>query len=744
TVVNTIDVPAPFVTGPDLISDSTPTWNWTSGTLGSGIPETDTTYDVQINDTAEMGWIPLGTTTLTYTAPSSLSDGEYTLFVRETYLTNEPKIGSKTTMVDTTGPAKPIGMGPYALLPAGLETAENDRWATPDSTPGWRWQSGGSPDAIGTYGYRLMAGATELTSGTTTATTFLYTTALAEGVYTFYVKEFDQAGNPSPESSYRITVDWTPPVFNSVVAEGGAVYTNQTTINAALDFATETTPLTMCYYDYTVSKWTEWEPASTPKSIPAVAGNGERYAYFGLRDEAGNETYRWDLIILDQTAPTVSFVINNGDAYTPSTRCYLNITANDSYPNQSVLQVRQRYGGYEGPWQAYATSILSSFSFTNDAGSKTVYLDVRDVAGNVTTVSDTITLQLANPNYSWKGYNSIGSVRTYFNEVADPTGSYVTRYYVYYTADPNADPNGGSPMNGLGYVTNTYYYDGSVPTGQTYWFYVRVYNADTGGWGPFSSVGTLGYSSDIAIVYDDEDLDEATYLKNILTDYYSLETALYVEGKMPRWTVTLLHENYISNTYSSSNRIYGAPVILMPGISTFILDEKAGVIYQNTGRIRNIVTNGQGIVALGPGGAAALDIIADNASSWGISDPPTYIGLDESRTDTTDSTTLTTIWPATPDNVWQFPLYYTKLAAPGAPAIFWKYPADGAHGALYFYKGIPPSGVDLKIFAAALEPRDFYPIVRQGRFLYYGYFKLPIYPVGMVFTVNMVYRMSLW
>ena len=227
-----------------------------------------------------------------------------------------------------------------------------------------------------------------------------------------------------------------------------------------------------------------------------------------------------------------------------------------------------------------------------------------------------------------------------------------------------------------------------------------------------------------------------------MTGYYNLPADPYVTGSMPPWTVTLLHEEYISNTYSSNNRILGDPVILMPGISSFTYAPKLGITYQNTGRIRNIVSTGRGIVALGAGGAAALDIIENNASSWGISDPPTNIGLDESHADTVDSNTLTTIWLSSPDNVWQFPLYYTKLTS-GGPATFWKDSAEGAHLSLYFYKSNSPTGG--AIFAAAPnDPRDYHPIVRQGRFLYYGYAGLPIYLVGKVFTVNMVYRMSAW
>ncbi|MDM8524087.1 choice-of-anchor Q domain-containing protein [Desulfococcaceae bacterium HSG8] len=106
---------------------------------------------------------------------------------------------SDSTVYDTTPPGRPNITG----------TAP-----TNDTTPEWRWMSGG--DGNGTYRYKLDnsnlgTGATE-----TASTEYTSDTPLSEGYHTFYVQERDIVGNWSDSGSFTIEIDKSaspPPVF---------------------------------------------------------------------------------------------------------------------------------------------------------------------------------------------------------------------------------------------------------------------------------------------------------------------------------------------------------------------------------------------------------------------------------------------------------------------------------------------------------------------------------------------------
>ena len=759
TLVDTVHVPPPFVSGPDLTNDPRPEWSWVSGTEGSGIDPGLTSFEVQIVTTGEPdpgSWIPVLAGVYTYTPTVDLATGDYTFYVRETYI-DSIQTGNKATEVDRDQPLAPALVEPYGLYPAGLETEDpGGRWASYDDTPGWRWESSTSDDAVPSYSYRLMdSGDSEITSGTTSGTSYQHPTALDDDTYTLYVKQLDAAGNWSGESSYRITVDQVFPTFDGVVAEGGAVYTNDTTISTAATYNTGESGQTMQYRLYSSSSsysYSDWEPAQTSLSIPTYDGDGTRYAYIRLRDEAGNITYRYDSIILDTTPPDATFVINNDDDNTPSKGAYLYISATDNYSSTALISIRQRYpeGSYEGAYQSYATKIFSDFEFSPNAGSKTVFIDVKDDAGNVTTLEDSITLQVPTPFYSSKGVSSSGSMLTYFTQVEIPTGSYGTVYYqVGYTSSAAADPNGGASLSSLGTGYDVNYISGTVPTGQVYWFYARAYNYDSGGWGPWSEKtdGSLGFSSDITIVYDDDEADdvaEAQELKWILTGYYDLDGDPDVSGTQPSWSVTLLPEDYISNTYSLNNRIYGDPVVLMNGISTWT-SSKGGPIPSSAiaGKIRNIASTTRGIVSIGAGGAFALDMIEDNWTSWSLpgNGPPTVIGAAESNL-MQDSKFVKTRLNLQPDNVWFSPLHYTTVSTTTVTSqALWKFDDLGAHASISLYR--PPSSIK-ELAGDYYGGTNYFPIVRQDRFLYYGFTLLPDFDVGKVLMVNLINRMSGW
>jgi hypothetical protein len=110
-------------------------------------------------------------------------------------------------------------------------------------------------------------------------------------------------------------------------------------------------------------------------------------------DEAGNidaspATRSW---FTDTVIPKGTISINGGAASTASRSVTLRLSASDPSPASGVAYMRFRNGGTTtwSSWLAYSTS--KSWRLTAGAGTKTVYVQYKDRAGNVSAAaSDTI------------------------------------------------------------------------------------------------------------------------------------------------------------------------------------------------------------------------------------------------------------------------------------------------------------------------------------------------------------------
>jgi hypothetical protein len=119
------------------------------------------------------------------------------------------------------------------------------------------------------------------------------------------------------------------------------------------------------------------------------------------KDNAGNvsATY-WDQIGLDTTAPTGAISINGGAASTNTPSVTLTLSASDG-SGSGVYQMRfSNDGSAWSAWEAYGTS--KAWTLTSGAGTKTVYVQYKDNAGNISgSFSDTIILE--EPVYPTEG-----------------------------------------------------------------------------------------------------------------------------------------------------------------------------------------------------------------------------------------------------------------------------------------------------------------------------------------------------
>ena len=137
----------------------------------------------------------------------------------------------------------------------------------------------------------------------------------------------------------------------------------------------------------------------------------------------------------------------------------------------------------------------------------------------------------------------------------------ITSYSIHYTKLYDTYRN---------YTTSTASCYAPIPKGELQYFFVRAYDNDTGGYGPYSAAPVLGFSSNVTVIYDDgesADALRAEAIRAILEDDQGITGLANIYGSMPAWTVTLLPEDLIATTYSDGARIYGDPIIVITSYS---------------------------------------------------------------------------------------------------------------------------------------------------------------------------------
>ena len=134
-------------------------------------------------------------------------------------------------------------------------------------------------------------------------------------------------------------------------------------------------------------------------SASGSVANGPHTLAARARDAAGNTTTTTPInIVVDNQAPTGSIVINGGAAATNSTTVTLTLSATDAL--SAVTQMRFSNNGTSySTAQTFAAS--ATWTLTTGAGTKTVYAQFKDAAGNWSTaVTDTIVLDTTAPTIS--------------------------------------------------------------------------------------------------------------------------------------------------------------------------------------------------------------------------------------------------------------------------------------------------------------------------------------------------------
>jgi len=209
-----------------------------------------------------------------------------------------------------------------------------------------------------------------------------------EGTYTIKISD-----NPSEngETEGTVEIDLTPPSSPSLTINGGAGYTTSSNVNLTISAVGATKMKVSNYANFSGATW---ENYATTKSWQLTSNDGDKTVYINFRDAAGTNSSMSDEITLDTAIADPSLSINDGAGNTNDLNVTLTINANDA--TQMKIDNESSFGNMTS-WINKATT----YNFTLPAGGdgiRTVYLRVKDDAGNTKTTSDTITLDTQAPS----------------------------------------------------------------------------------------------------------------------------------------------------------------------------------------------------------------------------------------------------------------------------------------------------------------------------------------------------------
>lgn len=575
--------------------------------------------------------------------------------------------------------------------------------------------------------------------------------------YQVYYQVLDKAGNTSPIYSDSIVYDNAVPSISAFSINSGAAWTN----NSAVTLNSTVTDATSGVYQLSVSNtsatagFSAWETYSAARAAWTVLNpttDGSKQVWIKVRDKAGNEsTVATDTIGLDKTVPGITAVaLNAGATTTPSLQAQVTITSSDG--GSGLSQYQLYYNGTYGTWKTLSGSpatVAVDWPFTTNPGTHYVYVSVKDAAGNVSGwTSDTITLEVPAPLYAMKGIYSGGYTYVYGSTVQAPSGT--NTYYIYSTtnsaANPNVDPSGLTQVGSASGSTYTYPNEfqayATSPAGELRYFFVRAYNAATGGYGPYSAASASGWSSHVTIIYDATDSTDTALAQALKTRIETDLPSSYptsITGTQPVKKAILIPETMVATSFVAGTTpeayyrhvIYGDPTIVTPSTS----------VYANANQTRNLVSGTRGVFGMGYGGTKLIDTVNSYWTTWGLSGTqPANIGYLNSATFT--ASTLNAYMWNTSNTVWTSPLTSTSLpGTDGSTQFTYATMPLTTRYDVYRLNGAAMTGGWL--YARETDNANYFPVAHQGRFLHWGYTVLPDRPyTGITFFVNLIARMD--
>jgi len=214
----------------------------------------------------------------------------------------------------------------------------------------------------------------------------------------------DTAGNVSVVATDTVTLDSQAPGGAVTIIEGP--YVSSPGVTLSLSASPDATHV--CVYGDVegacdpAGNPSTWDVFAATLAVDLSAVDGVKTARVRLADSAGNKSGEMTAsTTLDATDPTGLTLTVNGegpDGYSRSVAITLQIAAADATSGLADMMVSESSTFSDASWESFAT--VRGWTLSGVDGTKTLYVRVRDRAGNFDDVSDTVILDRAPPQFT--------------------------------------------------------------------------------------------------------------------------------------------------------------------------------------------------------------------------------------------------------------------------------------------------------------------------------------------------------
>ncbi|MEM3397385.1 MAG: kelch repeat-containing protein [Thermoplasmata archaeon] len=387
-------------------------------------------------------------------------------------------------------------------------------------------------------------------------------TSIPDGTFYWRVATRDSEGLWSGYSdAIQFTIDTTPP-SGTITINSGAQYTNTIAVSLSLTYTDAGTGVSkMCFSNDGVV-WSAWEAPVAQKGWTLDAGDGTKYVYMKLLDNAGNAFICSDTIVLDTVPPMCSLTINNNTDFTNTENVWLQVSATDATSGIDVVRFSND-GITWSNWQSIAQSM--PWTLTSGDGQKQVYAQVRDKSSLTATCSDTIYLDKSPPPtpafYQEPRYTPGYANTVSWNPVSDAISGGVA-YNVECSSTPTF-----SWVASSGWIYSTSYTFTGLSDGYTYYYRVRARDA-LGNTGSYSAIVNSTQDATGPIITQTSPMPPAYFnSENIVLSWRAVD---YISGLSGWYHIQISTDQnflvstvdtYIAGSTGNSDTIYHAPML---------------------------------------------------------------------------------------------------------------------------------------------------------------------------------------
>jgi hypothetical protein len=208
----------------------------------------------------------------------------------------------------------------------------------------------------------------------------------------------DPAGN-TVESTDAIILDSTPPEASLVIADG-IEQTTGSLVTCSVSYSDALSGVHLMRVGNSADlSDIMWQPLTTSLDWVLSPGDGLKTVHLEVTDWAGNVAAVWDTIALDTTPPEGTMTLDAGADFSGSATVIVSLDVEDAVSGLDSMRVSEVLSFGDAPdWQPF--NDLFEWTFTGGDGERSLYIRVRDRAGNFATVTDSIVVDTTGPDGS--------------------------------------------------------------------------------------------------------------------------------------------------------------------------------------------------------------------------------------------------------------------------------------------------------------------------------------------------------